>query len=311
MTLYINNPSKLALANGTAASSSNTGGAAGVTLPPVYSATGTITFQSGKWRHIHGTGVARFDLPITATSMLSTEVLYEGSTPTAGSRIVEVRHASGYALLIVHGDDGKLYLHDSANVNVFTTAAAVTSPFRVHVGIQKGTTSSNGKIRFDVYTANSGLSTTPSETFSSDTSNVGTADLTTVRFGRISTTTDSTPIDLVNLQVSDTQITSLGPLVTADPPVASAAAPGDVVIDARASTTGGGGTLTYSISPSTGTSQPTSGLFLVPAPTTSTTYTVTVTESPSGLTDTADATVEPATPTSGVRTLVFDGTDWV
>lgn len=57
---------------------------------------------------------------------------------------------------------------------------------------------------------------------------------------------------------------------------------GIAIIDASGSTAASGGALTYSISPSTGTSQLASGVFMVPRGTSSTTYTVTVVEAGGG-----------------------------
>jgi hypothetical protein len=87
-------------------------------------------------------------------------------------------------------------------------------------------------------------------------------------------------------------------------------------INATGSTTGAGGTLTYSISPSAGVSQPDPGIFLVPYTNSPQTFTITVSETGGG-SSTVQATV-PAAPssgtitnTTGVETVRFTSGAWI
>lgn len=310
---YVNDPSLLILPNGTAATAGNTGGEAGVAMTPVQSGGSSILYQDGAWRHVHNTGVARFDVSVTASSQIAVEVLYfepEGSSPFS-ERIIEVWNGTEFILRVNRIADGRIGIYDSVGWLIHTSVNPPPSRYRIHIGLEKGTTTTDGKVRFSLFTADSGLSIIPEETWESDIENIGTGDFDLVRVGRINTATGTQPLDLINLQISTAKITTIGPLLGSSAPLAILATPNSAVIDARGTMPGSSGSLEFSISPFTGVAVPTPGLFLVPLSEQATLYTVTVTESPSGLTDTAEVTIDPQTITGNIAMFVFNGTDWV
>lgn len=242
MTRYTHNPAALGLANGTAQTSGNSGGAAGASLTPAGTAP---TFQSGRWRASTASGVAsRSDLTVAGTSMVAIEPKFVlNDLPSGGNcRLIEL--PSVFRLDVM--TTGQVRLYDSTNASVWTSTHAYTagSQPRIHVGAQSATTST-GKYRVTLF---EGDSTTPLETMPAiDNANAGsTVSATSVRVLKI-TTAGAVGLELAYLQVDDAQITSIGPLITLDPPTLSVVTSVMQRIDLTGSAPDTGGTLTFAL----------------------------------------------------------------
>lgn len=80
------------------------------------------------------------------------------------------------------------------------------------------------------------------------------------------------------------------------------------VVDMTSSTAGAGGALSYSISPTTNTSQPTTGLFVISRTTTDQSFTITTSESGGG---SATSNIVVLAVDNIIRRRSFDGTTWL
>lgn len=218
MTIFTHDPSLLSLAAGTTlANLATTGAAAGWTLTCNLSTGGTVTFTADKtWRCVGNSGVARLDGSVGNASLLGVEALFDvKALPTgAANRIIEFRTTTN-VLRLEHNANGTITVFNAANAAIYTTTTVFgVGRFRVYCGINPST----GAIVLHFYTANSGLSTTAVESWTPTGQSLGTAPITAVRFGRLSSVAASTAdIELVNAQASDESLTPLGPLAAATP----------------------------------------------------------------------------------------------
>lgn len=104
--------------------------------------------------------------------------------PSATCGILQARNSGSMGDVHMR-TDGKLQVTDDAGTILFTTASALSpsTTYRLEYLVAKGTTTSNGKVRFAYYL---GDSPTPVESaFVSTTANMGTADVTSMRFGKL------------------------------------------------------------------------------------------------------------------------------
>jgi hypothetical protein len=130
-------------------------------------------------------------------------------------------------------------------------------------------------------------------------------------FGKLDTATTLGDIFLDDWAIQDGTIGFLGPYLPG-PVLIAQPNQGVAVIDCTQSYAGvTGDSITYSISPSTGTSQPARGVFLVPETADAVTYTVTATES-NGRTDVQTVSVPGQLPGGlGIRSKQYRGGTWV
>jgi hypothetical protein len=204
----------------------------------------------------------------------------------------------------------KLRLSDANGTSpgVWTATAALdpATIYLVEMVALVGTTTSNSTLKVSYRALGS---STPIETATITTANLGTTALTDVTFGKRSANTFLVEID--EIAWDDAATDFLGPF--ASPPTISITnTPGFAVVDARGSTAGDASTLTYSISPSVDVIEPVDGLFLIPQDTTDQTYTITVTQT--GVAYTQNVTVDALTSGGNERpaiyTLQADGVTW-
>jgi len=228
VTTYTNNPNLLSLADGTAATTGNTGGAAGRAADAItLSGTGTITCETDRgprvWRtNGNTTSVARWDWTLTSPRAAVEAEFYGAAAPTgASNRVVALHNGTTYVATVEHLTDGKLRVFNFAGASLFTTTAAVPTAagWRVYLGAEIGTGTADGEIHFALYTASDGHSTTAAETFDSSVANVGTANITQARYGVI-TTAASAAYDFRYLRMSDSAYGAIGPLDASPPTVA-------------------------------------------------------------------------------------------
>lgn len=125
-------------------------------------------------------------------------------------------------------------------------------------------------------------------------------------------------VNMVNEALVDNMLRDAWLAALSSPPTLTVTRPAENMVDARTSTPGTAGILTYAMAyvsgsdHSSGIVQLTDGLFVIPQDTSSSsTYSVTVTENPSSLTDTTDIVVAAAsTAVDSIRHRVWTGSGW-
>lgn len=217
-------PAALGHANGTAlvpGSGGNTGGAAGGFVDTL---TGTSTYQSGRWRASASAGQVS---QVTKTFSAATTLSFRGrfyipAAPSGGDgRLIGFWNGSTSSLRVeVRASDRRFVVYDASGYK-YTSGAGVVAPIGATFDVALGGTVSDtaGKIRFAVYTANGGDTTTAAETpYSVDNANTGTAGWTDVRWPKVNSTPLWSP-EWDETQLGDTQFTAWDPLPDTLPPV--------------------------------------------------------------------------------------------
>lgn len=323
MTYYANRPSRLSLTNDTVATAGNTGGVAGASLTPVTTGSGTITYQSSRWRFRRGatSSAARLQLALESSARYSVDATFELlDAVTIESRILMLMNSpTTYAALVTITTAGIIRVHNTSNQIVYQTPSAVTGKFRVHLGVEYADEPGvvDGKIRFNVFTGANVQGTTPNFTFSSNEMATGAVLLNSLWVGHANNGNAGHDFYLINLQADSTTVEVLPPLQEGEPTAqATATSQSYVLIDARSSQSGSG-SLAYSISPSAGTTELVAGWWAVLRSVAAVEYTITVTDSVSSLQDTTTVTVDaevvaapPADYTGYTQTLVKSSGVW-
>ena len=237
--------------------------------------------------------------------------------PSATTQLISIRSTgSGNITSLLLTNTGSIMVQDATGLNVVANSGGVVIPtdgsvVRFGLAVIKGTTATDGTIR--AYLANGDGN--PIWTYDASNVNAGTVNIEDVRFGKIiNPGTINAYIDSVTVS-SDTGAL-LGPIVAS--PTATVTGASVYTVDARASTPGAGGTLSYSIQQTSGpATTPTllvAGEWSVIRHATSVlNYTVTVTESGSGQQSTASIAVPPESATSITEVtddLVWTGSSW-
>lgn len=192
---WLNYPGTLTLADNT----TFVAGAAGNAVSPNFwtsklTSSGTIEFHdaTNTWELATTSvgGAAQLRRTGLDTSILNIEAEFEGigSNPSGGNiRLFEFRNLtdSTYVGKLSINTTGKLVYENAANATVFTSTNSIPTGagWRVWAGVEKGTTTSNGKIRVKLYTASDGHSATALETYTTDAGNTGTANIGGVYMG--------------------------------------------------------------------------------------------------------------------------------
>lgn len=129
------------------------------------------------------------------------------SVPTANCQIYTPRNSSTYIGGINITTALKFQVTVSGGASIFTSAALTTDTwYRVEIAHEVAT-SSTGKIWFKYFL---GDSTTPVETFTSTTANLGTTDMVMYRMGKINAT-GNTPMDIDSVTFDPGSTAYLGP----------------------------------------------------------------------------------------------------
>lgn len=263
MTYLYNDPSQLALSNGTVCSVGNSGGAAGNAFSTV---TGSPTFESDTWQASTAGGtVAYMQWSTTGTcTAMAVEVEFDGAAaPTGGdARVIGFYNGTTDVVRLEVGDGtGEtvrvLKLYDYGGSSGTTSRLLWTSTTQVPTGagwrVYVGATVSAGSatVAAAIYTDSDGAGTTAADSYSTSTGNTGasTTSFTRSNVGKVNTTPAAT-FRMRNLQQEDTSSAALGPL-TALPPTAAAGTdqvdvePGaTVTLDGTGSSAAGGATIT-------------------------------------------------------------------
>lgn len=138
--------------------------------------------------------------------------------PSATCAILQARN-SGSMGEVQMRTDGKIQVTDDTGTILFTTASALSTSttYRLEHYVAKGTTTSNGKVSFAYYL---GDSPTPVETaFVSTTANMGTADVTSMRFGKLTGIASTWAVWFDDVAVEYGATAFIGPLL-GDPIIA-------------------------------------------------------------------------------------------
>lgn len=138
--------------------------------------------------------------------------------PSATCGILQARNSGSMGDVHMR-TDGKLQVTDDAGTILFTTASALSTSttYRLEHYVAKGTTTSNGKVSFAYYL---GDSPTPVESaFVSTTANMGTADVTSMRFGKLTSIASTWAVWFDDVAVEYGATAFIGPLL-GDPIIA-------------------------------------------------------------------------------------------
>lgn len=229
------------------------------------------------------------------------------SAPSSASRIMQLRSTGSKELGGFNFNaNGTVAVVDLSGVAVSTSSATtqVISPtawYRFEYVWKISATA--GSYKAAVYV---GDSTSAWFSYTSATNlNTGTANIGEVRFGKASNSgTLAGAWYLDDIAVDDAGTSFIGPYVPGGPTVATAITPGYAKLDATGSRAIGSGALSYSLSPSTGVVQPSTGIFYVPQASTTSVYTLAVTESGGGTT-TRNVTIPALTAAASSQTTVM------
>lgn len=240
-------------------------------------------------------GYGRISATITSDTTLGT--IYAGANLRAGQLIIN--SASRIRLQTFGGTTST-----STNVATATEALPLNTWFRWEMWVSAGTDSTNGQIRAAYYIGDSTTPTWDSGLITGDTA--GTLGVLTQ--GRIAI---ASTVGVDDFGMKDGNDAVWGAWPASQGVIANTTTTENVVmVDARTST-GGSGVLTYSISPSSGVTEPVDGVFLIPQTSSTQNFTVTVTDGI--LSDTKTVTITPASaPTqASMRHRTWTGSAWV
>lgn len=314
MTLYVNKPSTLALADNTTATSANT--AAPQALTPVTSGTGTVRFRTpGKWEMVGpASSVARLDLTIN-TPRAKAGIMFDQTgqaAPTADCGILRLFSSTqtGAGLSVAWLTDKKLRVFSHDGSSLWTSPSAVTGRFRVYLGPEIGTGTGDGEIHAKVFVGANADGTTAgiigdgsdaaAWSFDTSTGNAGAVNFTSGRIGKLTSAPVAT-IVVEYAQFDDASYTPpIGPITTVAAPVLTYTRQTVIEIDGSATNSGVVTLATDGSSPATPasiTGPDGSGVFrVVPPGTWTTNMVLNLVATNSGGTDTEVITI---TPTGG------------
>lgn len=243
---------------------------------------------------------------INTTSVATRCYLNFGDYPTAAARIVSIRSSTVDMGGINFNANGTITVTDNGG-SYLNTSSATTQALQLNtwyrVELARIIDAAAGQYKAAVYSLDS-TSALYSYT-SASTMNSGTSNAVEVRVGKVTSPgTIGSPWYVDDFGVSDGTSTFLGPYVPSGPTIATTIHGGYAKLDATGSTAIAGGALTYSISPSTGVIQPTTGIFYIPQASGPSVYTLTVSESGGG-TSTRSVTIPASTAAASSQTTVM------
>lgn len=253
----------------------------------------------------------------SVTSMSARYYFQFQSLPTGGDvQLFQFRNSGGNAMFLQMSTTGQLKVGNTASslVNVTSAICTASTPYWVETAVIVAT-STTGTAKCTLH-ANDGSNTVVGTPYSVTNFNAGTTNLTNARFGKPNSS-NALDVFIDQMTLVDGSSTLIGPYVPpATPPTAAGVGSSNYYsFDARSSTDGTGGTLTYTIAQDSGTTftaiEVVDGFFLVEREDgANRVYTVTVTESPSGLTDTIQFTAPALVITVGSNDLVYISGVW-
>jgi hypothetical protein len=208
---------------GAAATISNTGGASGDAFnnadvdSAVWEFSGTASHGTVGYRCQGVSGFGSFFSWNSASftpSLMMAQRFYVRipSAPTAATMIMQLRNSAGQACALNITTGRMLQMTNGLGAGIWTatTAMAVDTWYRVELAVQAGTTTSNGTVNLSFYTLDS---TTEIQNFTASNANLGTTNLSDVRWGKVSST-GTWEIFFDSLKIDSSSTTFLGPHVT-------------------------------------------------------------------------------------------------
>jgi hypothetical protein len=213
------------IADNTAISTGNSGGASGTAWDQVTNTSGG-SIQAEADAAVHGSrGIRVVSVSgssniliknITAPSGEAAISFYfdaPASAPTANTQIATIRHSSGNMAILALTTANKLVCQDATGGAAITPTPTLTAgaTYRAEMRVKKGTTTGDGVRQFAYFL---GDSTTAEHASTNSATNTGTADPASLRFGRPSSSTWANTLDLDSIQWDDAPAGALmGPWV--------------------------------------------------------------------------------------------------
>lgn len=250
---------------------------------------------------------------VNSTAATTRCYLNLGSLPNSTSRIIAIRNASQASN--VTGDMGGVNLNPNGTIvptdingNGLATSSSSTQALQTGTWYrfenQWNISTSSGFYKTAVYV---GDSTSPFYSYTSATNlNTGTTNIAAAVFGKSSTGgvfTGNWYIDDIGFVDNNTAF--LGPYSPGGPAISTSVSGTYALLDATGSTSVNGGALSYSISPSTGSFQLSTGKFIVPMTTTASSVSLTVSEAGGGSTSRSVAIPALVTAASSQTTVMI------
>lgn len=213
--------------NGSTVTVANSGGASGNAFDAAArSGTGTLTYSNASSAHgglsIHVNTPVAADTSFVVWStgndadVAARFYLYLNALPSSAVNILTVRSASAQTAVIALNSTNRLQLQNAASgvVNTMTNSLSINTWYRVELQATVGATTSTGSLAYQYFALDD---TTPLGSFSTTTTNTGTAPVTTVRFGDSSGSSG-----FINMLIDDTKVNfgssvALGPVANSAP----------------------------------------------------------------------------------------------
>jgi hypothetical protein len=241
----------------------------------------------------------------TATALYVEMYIDLSGTPSAETGFLFIGTGTTRQISLAMTTSRTIRVRDGANAAAYTSSAvvALSTPTKVCFFVTQNASTGTFRLAFG---------DTPFTSFDSDSTtltaqNTGAAGYDSIRIGpKISTGTmawDALFID------DFTYLTGGAGFPVAAPVISGPASQTPYVFFNLSATTVAVGPVAYTASPSTGVLGTSTGIYL-PAPTDGSTLTYTVTATDTGNSATATTSVDVATPTGGVETVVWSGISW-
>lgn len=283
---------------------------------------GTVTYVGGM------TGAAGVEFAATVTGQIarietaglfnSTVLVWDvevfmSAYPAATVRMFELFSGATFALRVGMDSAGIITVYNAANGAVWnsTTPVPLNTVFRIGMRAEQGASSVDGKLLVAIYPTRTATQASSSTNISGVNLLTTATPFTNLMVGKLSSASTWT-FAVDNLRLSPTRAALYSGAVSNVSPTVNLVGRSDQwTIDGRTSTPAAGGTLTYTISPSTGVIELTEGVFSGAQSSVAVTYTVVATES--GTNRTATKTYQvPARVLAGAgyTETVVKGTDF-
>ena len=211
--------------NGTQITTANQG-TSGDAIAPIKSSSGSIIGTSTTGELISGSASVKISAGSGQYAYLSwseTNVSAIGfrsyfrltSTATSYS-LMSVTNGSAQMAKVILLNNGHLYVTDSTGGVSYQTQSALTFPgvYAIDIAVEKGTSTTDGKIKFVVYDADDNITGGMSDSFESTAANTGTTSIANLNIGKIESTAVAVSMIVDDIKRTDTY-TLVGPELTA------------------------------------------------------------------------------------------------
>lgn len=243
-------------------------------------------------------------------------VTLPSSAPAASIMLGRFRTASGGTVVAVNlNTEGRINVQTAGNVTNIVNALTWGQKYRISLVVSGGSTTV-GQLQAKVYSGPSSWTNQVGTTYSANNLNLLEDPTIRAELGIPTAPTGTVVVGIDDIQLDDGRTTEI-PDWGGAPSLNLTSLPGPyTVVDASASTDGGGGALVFTFSPSAGVLSLGNNHFAFPQGSSPTNYTVTATQSVGGLSDDQNivipaVTTSPASDYTGyTQTLIYNGTAW-